>query len=97
VEDLKLDAATPGMRDTILYCVAETRKVMIDAKKLPAHLKSKSLAMESAVIIRIANKLLNKLDQQDPLAVRVELTKLEKLGCGFTGVLVGLFTRKAKA
>ena len=97
IEDLKLKAATPGMRDTILRCVKETRKLMNDAEKLPTHLKSKSLAMESAVIIKIANKLLSKLDRQDPLAIRVELSKMEKLGCGFTGVLTGLFTRKAKA
>jgi len=53
--------------------------------------------MESAVIVRIADKLLDKLERQDPLAMRVELTKMESLMCGIKGALTGLFTRKAKA
>ncbi|MCH8348589.1 MAG: squalene synthase HpnC, partial [Proteobacteria bacterium] len=66
------------------------------ARQLPAHLSSRSLAMESAVIIRIADKLLDKLARQDPLAMRVELTRLEFLGCGVSGVLAGLITRKPR-
>jgi squalene synthase HpnC len=96
-DDLKREAATPGLQKTILRCVLESRKLMEYARQLPAHLSSRALAMESAVIVRIADKLLDKLERQDPLAMRVELTKMETLMCGVSGVLTGLFTRKAKA
>jgi len=96
-DDLKREASTNGMRGTILRCVHESRTLMMEARLLPKHLSNKQLAMESAVIVRIADKLLDKLERQDPLAMRVELTKMESLMCGIKGALTGLFTRKAKA
>ena len=95
-DDLKQEASTPGLRKTLDRCVLESRRLMEAARQLPGHLSSRTLAMESAVIIRIADKLLDKLARQDPLAMRVELTRLEFLGCGVSGVLAGLIARKPR-
>jgi len=96
-DELKRKASTNGMRGVILRCVHEGRTLMLEARLLPRHLSNRRLAMESAVIVKIADKLLDKLEQQDPLAMRVELTRWEFLLCMIKGVFNGLFSRKAGA
>ncbi len=95
-EDLKREASTPGLRKTILRCVEESRKLMEVARQLSAHLSSRALAMESAIIVRIADKLLDKLEVDDPVAKRVELNKVQFLVCGLGGVFSVLFAGKRK-
>ena len=92
-EDLKAAAASPGLQKTILRCAADSRKLMETARKLPAHLKSRHLAMESAVIVKIADKLLDKLEREDPVAGRVELNKFQFFTCGVAGVFSVLLGR----
>ncbi|HXV74241.1 MAG TPA: squalene synthase HpnC [Sphingomonadales bacterium] len=92
-EDLKGGAATPGLLAAIRQCVAASRKLMETARKLPARLQSRQLAMESAVIVRIAEQLLDKLGREDPVAKRVELNALEFISCGAAGAFRTLFRR----
>ncbi len=92
IEDLDREAFTPGMRrvaDRMLYG-CET--LMIDARKLPAALKSKHLAMESAVIVRLADRLITLLRKGDPLADRVSLSKLDFAAAGLAGMVAGFFS-----
>ena len=65
--------------------------LMIDARKLPAALKSRHLAMESAVIVRLAERLIALLRQGDPVAGRVALTKLDFARAGLSGAVSGFF------
>ena len=65
--------------------------LMEDARKLPAALESKSLAMESAVIVRLAARLIRLLRNGDPLATRVALSKLDFAAAGLTGAVAGFF------
>ena len=64
---------------------------MPEARALPSVLKSRHLAMESAVIVKIADRLLDELERRDPLAERIELTKVQFALCGISGALSGLF------
>ena len=50
--------------------------------------------MESAVIVRIAERLSRLLRRRDPLAGRVKLSGLQFLGCSVTGVVSVLLGRR---
>jgi squalene synthase HpnC len=75
VEDLDRPAATPGMRRTLDRCLDATNLLLREARRLPRQLTSRRLAMESAAIVRLAEKLSAMLRRRDPLAERVALGK----------------------
>ena len=58
VEDLDRDAFTPGMRRVADRMLDGCEVLMADARKLPKALNSKHLAMESAVIVNLAERLI---------------------------------------
>jgi hypothetical protein len=43
------------------------------------------------VIVRIAERLLDELEARDPVAERVELTKVQFALCGISGAVAGMF------
>lgn len=90
VEMLKEKASPVALRAVQLQCLDGTEKLLEIADKLPGKLKSKSLAMESGVIISVAWKLCEKLRKHDPVAMRVELSKPQFLFCGLKGAIKGL-------
>src|SRR5262245_48530867 len=83
-------ASTPPLRRVIRRTVARCRQLMPEARALPSVLKSRHLAMESAVIVRVADRLLDELAQRDPVAERVELTKVQFALCGISGAIAGM-------
>ena len=91
VEQLDQDKASPGIRKVIDQCLDATDELMIEARRLPAGLKSKRLAMESAFIVRIADALIKRLRNEDPVAGRVQLSKPQFSWCGIRGVGSVLF------
>lgn len=90
-EDLKGGASTQGLLATIRQCAEASRQLMATARKLPGNLKSRRLGLESAVIVKIAERLLDKLEREDPVARRVELNAFQFLACGAAGVVLALF------
>ncbi|NNE21073.1 MAG: squalene synthase HpnC [Rhizobiales bacterium] len=90
VDDLKASQSSSGLRRVIDRCLEETDKLVNDAEKLPGNLTNRRLAMESAVIVRIARKLTTKLKRQDPVKMRVELSKPDFISCSLRGALAGL-------
>ena len=94
VEQLAADRASPGLRKVIDHCLDATEALLEVARPLPDLLRSRRLAMESATIINIADALLRKLRREDPIAGRVQLSRLEFLGCGLRGVMRALFGRR---
>jgi squalene synthase HpnC len=86
VEDLDRPALAPGMRKVLDLCLDATAALMVEARRLPSLLKSKHLAMESAVIVRIADKLTGELRRRDPIATRVQLNKPQFLSCAVRGI-----------
>jgi squalene synthase HpnC len=84
--DLDEPAATPGVRRVLDRCIEASRALMVTARPLAAQLSDRRLAMESAVIVRIADALLDRLARHDPLAQRVKLGKTAYLGCALRGI-----------
>src|SRR5262245_11001293 len=96
VEDLDKPSTSAGIRRVIDLCLDSSDELIVLARQLPGQLRSRHLAMESAVIVRIADRLSRLLRRRDPLAMRVKLSKPAFLACGLQGALSGLFgTRPA--
>ncbi len=87
VEDLDRPAATPAMRRVLNRTVEAAEVLLEKARPLPGGLSSRRLAMESAVILKIAWRLASMLKRRDPLASRVRLSKAGFMACGMRGVL----------
>jgi hydroxysqualene synthase len=88
-----IDAAreSPALRQTIDRMLDGCGSLMLDARRLPFALKSRRLAMESAVIVRLADRLIALLRRGDPVAGRVKLSKLDFARAGLAGVVAGFF------
>ena len=93
VSALAADHASPEMRRVLDRCIAGTRALLVQSQRLPGALSSRRLALESAVIVKIALRLTDELARRDPIAERVELTKPQSLGCALRGVLTALLGR----
>jgi len=75
VQELAADRASPAVRRVLDRCLDATEHLMEEAWRLPAGLKSRRLAMESAAILNIAERLILELRRRDPLGPRVQLSK----------------------
>jgi len=95
VEDLDGAAATPALRSVMDRMLDGCEVLMAEASRLPAVLKSRRLAMESAVIIRLANRLIVLLRNGDPVATRVALSKIDFAKAGVGGAVSGFFAAGA--
>jgi squalene synthase HpnC len=88
VEDLDANRSTKGLRRVLDRCLDGTEALINEARRLPGGLKSRRLAMESAVIIEIAERLCGRLRDGDPLRpARIQLSKPGYLWCCAKGVL----------
>lgn len=87
VSDLDSAATSPAVRAVIDRCLDATRTLLPDARRLPGHLTNRRLAWESAVIARIAERLVDALAHRDPLAERVTLNRPQFLWCGVSGLI----------
>jgi squalene synthase HpnC len=87
VEDLKATSTSSGLRQVLDRTLTGVEGLMPAARELPARLSNRRLAMESAVIVRIADKLITKLRSGDPLASRVALSKIQYANCCVSGTL----------
>ncbi len=86
IADLERAAATPGLRRVIDRCLAGTEELLAQARPLPRQLPSRRLAMETAAILRLAEKLTAMLRRRDPLAERVALSKAGLIAYAVLGV-----------
>jgi squalene synthase HpnC len=94
VEHLAAGHASPGLRAVIDRCLDATEALLEVARPRPDLLRSRRLAMESATIVTIADALVRKLRREDPVAGRVQLSRVEFLACGARGTLRALFGRR---
>ncbi len=92
--DLAGPVTTPGLRRVMDQCLDGVEALLRDARRLPGVLTSRRLALESAVIIRIAERLTLRLMREDPIATRVELSRPAAMRCAASGVLDVLLGRK---
>lgn len=90
-QDLTKPELTPGMRAVFDRMLDEVDEMMRTARVLPVVMKNRHLAMESATIVNLADRLAAKLRKRDPLATRVSLSKVDFAFSGLAGILKGLF------
>jgi len=91
IEELDGNVLTPAMRQVFDQMLDGCDALMADARVLPAVLKSKHLAMESAGIVNLASRLIARLRKGDPLATRVALNKFDFVMSGIGGAISGFF------
>lgn len=89
VADIDGEKCSPALRRVIDRMLDGCEALMLDARRLPFALKSRHLAMESAVIVRLADRLIDLLRKGDPLATRVALKKPDFLFAGLSGAMSG--------
>lgn len=89
--DIDGEKSSPALRRVIDRMLDGCDALMIDARRLPSALKSRHLAMESAVIVRLAGRLIDLLRKGDPLASRVALGKADFAVAGIAGAVSGFF------
>jgi len=94
VEDLDAARANAGIGTVIGRCLDGTEALMAEARRLPAALQSRSLAMESSAIVVLADTLIGQLRRRDPVAERVELSKPRFIWCCLVGILRVLGKRR---
>ena len=87
VSDLDQPFTGRGLRRVLNQCLSETSELLALARQLPGPMSSRRLAMESAAIVRIAERLVYELRRRDPLAERVALTKPQYLMCCVLGII----------
>ncbi len=87
VEDLKAGASSAALRKVFDRCLDATDSLLAEARPLPGGLTSRRLAMESAAILAIADRLVGLLRRRDPLGPRVELGKAGYLWCCLRGAV----------
>jgi hydroxysqualene synthase len=88
--DLLAGNLSPALREIYDKLLERVDGLNAQAKALPASIKDRRLRMEAAAIVAISHKLAARLRRQDPLATRVELTRLDKLGAALTGLWAGI-------
>ena len=91
IDDLDASASSTALDKVKHRMLDGCDELMKDARQLPAMLTSKSLAMESAVIVRLAARLIARLRKGDPLATRVALSKVDFAVAGVSGAVAGFF------
>lgn len=87
---------TPGLRPVLDRCLAEVEGLLERARPLPRRVRSTRLALESAVIIRIAEVLTRELRRRDPLAEHVGLSRPTMLRHGAGAVMTCLAARLSR-
>lgn len=91
IDDIDANAVTPGLRRVMDQMLDGCETLMVEARGLAPVLKSRHLAMESAVIVNLADRLITLLRKGDPLATRVALTKFDFASAGVRGAISGFF------
>jgi len=86
-EALAEPTLTPGLRAVVDRCLDGCRDLMADAVRLPGALSHRRLALESAVIVKLAQRLIHEIATRDPIAERVELTRMQSLRCAGSGIV----------
>lgn len=96
VGDVLADRASAGLRRVFDRLLDVCRDLNARAETLVTGLKSRRLAAESAVIVRLAKRLHDRLRSGDPVAGRVALRGTDFLAAGAMGFVEGaLVPRRA--
>jgi len=75
VTALTASKSSPALRHVLDHLLNETEALMVEARRLPGRVRDLRMRAESAIIVRLADKLIAALRAKDPLAMRVKLKK----------------------
>jgi squalene synthase HpnC len=76
VEELAAPTASPGLRRAIAGLARRIQELLAESRPFAKHIRSRRLALEVAVIQRLAEDLADRLTRRDPLSEPVHHTKL---------------------
>jgi farnesyl-diphosphate farnesyltransferase len=85
-DDLARAKALPGLRATFDDMLSETRALNAAAAALPGLVKARRLRVETALIVGLAKRLTVRLQNNDPLAMRVKLKIPDLLGAALAAL-----------
>ena len=85
-EDLRRSYATPALRAVMDQMLDLTADLVRHARLLPPMVQDGGLRRETSVIVAVAERLLDLLYRQDPLASRVELGKAGYVAAALIGI-----------
>lgn len=77
VDSLRGPHETLGLRQVFNAMLDEVDKLNRTAIALPSLVRSRRLRLETAIIVGLAHRLARRLRQNDPIARRVKLTKID--------------------
>jgi len=80
IEDLDADRASPALRSVIVAMAEKTLGLLAESAVFSSQIKDKRLAVEVAIIQRLAESLTRRLITHDPLSERVHHGKIEMAG-----------------
>jgi hydroxysqualene synthase len=89
--------ASPQLRACLSALAARTASLLPEAARLPGQVEDRRLAIETAVIVALARKLLALLRTRDPLSERVHLTRTHMLSIGGRGIASALLARRGRS
>jgi len=72
-DDIAHDKSLPGLRAVFDDMLEKTNALNREAEKLPGLVQARRLRVETATISGLANRLTRRLEENDPLAMRVKL------------------------
>ena len=90
VEALDADRSSDALRSVLDRMLDGVDDLMVRARTLPGVVRNRRLAMETATIVRLADRLSVLLRAGDPLAGRVALNRWDFARAGMGGVIGGL-------
>ena len=90
VEALDADRSSDALRSVLDRMLDGVDELMVQARTLPGVVRNRRLAMETATIVRLADRLSVLLRAGDPLAGRVALNRWDFARAGIGGVIGGL-------
>ena len=80
IEDLGADRASSALRSVIVAMAEKTLGLLAESSVFSSQIKDKRLAVEVAIIQRLAESLTRRLITHDPLSERVHHGKIEMAG-----------------
>ncbi|HYZ48482.1 MAG TPA: squalene synthase HpnC [Sphingomonas sp.] len=96
VEELGEARASPALRRAIAVLAERTQGLLAKSRPFAAHLRSRRLAMEVAIIQELAEALTERLRRHDPLSERVHHRKLDAGMIALRAALGQLFRGRSR-
>jgi len=93
VDDLTAPTASSALRATIVGLATRTEGLLAESADFSAQIRDRRLAVEVAIIHRLAVSLTQRLKTRDPLSQRVHHSKAEALGIAAIAALSRLAGR----